>query len=53
MRLNLFPLVTAGLLLGSCFVTTADEAKLKRVYIKAGDSYAGNERWKLAAARSS
>ncbi len=36
MRLNLFPLVTAALLLGSCLLTAADEAKLTRVNIKEG-----------------
>ncbi len=36
MRLNLFPLVTAALLLGSCFLIPADEPKLKRVNIKEG-----------------
>ena len=34
MRLNLFPLVTAALLLGNCFPTAADEAQ--RVNIKEG-----------------
>ncbi len=38
MRLNLFPLVTAAVLPGSCLPTAADEAKLKlkRVNIKEG-----------------
>ena len=43
MRLNLFPVLTAVLLLGSCFLIPADEAKAKRVYIKARNSYVGNE----------